>query len=398
MGIIGFKPTYGLLSRHGVIPYANSLDTVGILGRWFADVFYTFDHLNVPDPKDPTCLTSQARVRLRDARRERVGSNTLKVPESRHSGPSDTGSDQNPHRKNLHAARYQRRVHRIGVPLEYNIAELHPSVRTAWVRTLSHIQSNGHEIVPINLPMTKHALSAYYILAPAEASSNLAKYDGVRYGARASSTPYDQPAQSPLFSATRLAGLGPEARRRILLGTFTLSAGAHANYFTRAQRIRRLVSDEFNSIFRLRNGLRPRGAYTVPANGVDFVVVPTAAAPPPRLRDVVVVVSGGPSSSSSSSSMSSSPLDAYVGDVFTAPASLAGLPCVSVPGPPPMDPVPQLVDEMVGMQVIGQVGDDYRVLQFAHAHVNFQWEWEEKRRRAPPQRNWHLGSEGRLIR
>jgi aspartyl-tRNA(Asn)/glutamyl-tRNA(Gln) amidotransferase subunit A len=209
-----------------------------------------------------------------------------------------------------------------------------------WTRTLKTLQKLGHSIVPVQLRNTKHALSAYYILAPAEASSNLAKYDGVRYGHRAAGS---DAQGSTLYSATRHEAFGPEVRRRILLGTYTLSSEAVDNYFVQAQKIRRLVQMDFDGVFSVRNILNDSEDKE---NGVDVLVCPTAPKSPPKLAEL----------------MSEDPVDAYKVDVFTVPASLAGLPAMSVP----------LRAEdgergNVGMQIIGQYGMDDTVLDVASA-------------------------------
>lgn len=242
----------------------------------------------------------------------------------------------------------------IGVPAEYNIAELSDSVREAWNRTLSQLEARGHTIVPISLPSTKAALSAYYVLAPAEASSNLAKYDGVRYGVHCSNseTQPDQTPTSPLYSHTRGAGFGDEVKRRILLGTYSLSSAGIDNYFIQAQKIRRLVQREFDSVFRFPNPLRADTITPPTETGVDYIVCPTAPTPPPRLIDL----------------KSSTPFDAYMNDVLTVPASLAGLPAISMPAP--VVPESRYTDfANVGIQVIGQYGDDEALVRFAHAEL-----------------------------
>jgi aspartyl-tRNA(Asn)/glutamyl-tRNA(Gln) amidotransferase subunit A len=236
----------------------------------------------------------------------------------------------------------------IGVPTEYNIGEMSDTVREAWNRMLSQLESQGHTIVPISLPTTKAALSAYYVLASAEASSNLAKYDGVRYGVR-SDTHADQTASSGLYSRTRGAGFGPEVKRRILLGSYSLSSEAFNNYFIQAQKIRRLVQRDFDSIFKLPNPLHNTPA---PDVGVDYIICPTAPTPPPTTLEL----------------KHSTPFDAYINDIFTVPASLAGLPVVSVPAP--LSPYSRQVEHAnVGMQVIGQYGDDESLLRFVQSEL-----------------------------
>jgi len=243
---------------------------------------------------------------------------------------------------------------RIGVPLEYNISELAPSVRQAWLMSLAHLQEQGHTIKPVSLPATKHALSAYYVLAPAEASSNLAKYDGVRYGTRHDGPDNAGTSESYLYSNTRGHGFGPEVQRRILLGTFSLSADAMDNYFIQAQRVRRLVQQDFDAVFHASNPLAINDLNASrPGSGdnVDVLVCPTAPSPPPQLSDITGTSAG------------SSPLNAYVNDVFTVPASLAGLPAISVPVTVTGSNKDSGADGVTGIQVIGQYGDDELVMQ-----------------------------------
>ncbi|EXJ68830.1 uncharacterized protein A1O5_07762 [Cladophialophora psammophila CBS 110553] len=352
MSLVGFKPSYGMISRTGVIPYANSLDTVGILAKSAIDVRLTFDLLQRSDFSDPTCLGLSSRERVRAAKHKRrrvVLASKLfvtRVPSSRRLLEVQGLASAASRRRNLAVTTSQKyHTRRIGVPLEYNIDEMHPLVRWAWTATLSHLQNvYKFEIVPISLPSTKHALSAYYVLAPAEASSNLAKYDGVRYGRkRTASADADG---GPLYSAYRYDNFGPEVRRRILLGTYTLSAGAIDNYFIQAQKVRRLVQQDFDAVFRMPNPFRDNTEANI--HGVDVIIVPTAPSPPPYIESL----------------KSSRPVERYMNDVFTVPASLAGLPAISVPAPAHPDH-PWNPEVAVGMQVIGQYGDDFGVIYFA---------------------------------
>ncbi|KAL2001775.1 hypothetical protein VTN02DRAFT_1238 [Thermoascus thermophilus] len=343
-GTVGFKPSYGLVSRWGVVAYANSLDTVGILGKTTSTVRDVFNIINQHDPRDPTNLSPASRSRL--------SSYFTAPPLSR---------------------RLAARPLRIGVPVEYNIAELTPSVRRAWLLALAHLEKQGHTIHPVSLPATKLALSAYYVLAPAEASSNLAKYDGVRYGTRAAGP--DSSEGSSLYAKTRGEGFGAEVKRRIVLGAFSLSADAMDNYFLQAQRVRRLVQANFDAVFNARNLLAPSSSSSSSSlptdtdssvakdqDGVDILISPTAPSAPPTLSSLMNTNTNTPSSSS--------PLDAYVNDVFTVPASLAGLPAISVAVavPPSAEtettpPATDAADTTVGIQIIGQFGDDDLVLK-----------------------------------
>ncbi|KAF2997653.1 Trimeric GatFAB AmidoTransferase(AdT) complex subunit [Curvularia kusanoi] len=317
-GVVGFKPSYGLLSRWGVIAYANSLDTVGIFGKDVGDVEAIFDKLNMHDPQDPTSLPDSTRARLG---KDSKSSSSL----------------------------------RIGVPLDYNIATLQPAVREAWSRTLRYLWEQGHSLHPIRLPATQHALSAYYILAPAEASSNLAKYDGVRFGSRAEGI--DGTPESVLFAKTRGQGFGSEVQRRILLGAFTLSAQAIDNYFIQAQKVRRLVQQDFDRVFASPNPLGTEVSQSDQATErVDVILSPTAPTLAPFLEGV----------------KSQDPISAYMNDVFTVPASLAGLPAVSVPVRiTPQEKTAEhrdeSIEESVGIQIVGQYGEDKLVLRVADA-------------------------------
>ena len=271
------------------------------------------DALNHHDPKDPTSLPESTRSSFRD-----------------------------------HQAT-ERHGMRIGFPVDYNVNELHPAVRDAWSRTLQNLADSGHIIRPISLPRTKQALSAYYVLAPSEAASNLAKYDGVRYGRRAVNIA-DNGGDGYIYAKTRGEGFGMEVKRRILLGAYSLSAAAIDNYFIQAQRVRRLVQKDFDSVFVSPNKLHkatPEDDDKRSDAKVDFIVCPTAPTPPPFLEEV--------------QSWDKDPLNAYINDVFTVPASLAGLPAISVPALTSNGKN----EENIGIQIIGQFGHDYGVLDLA---------------------------------
>ena len=238
---------------------------------------------------------------------------------------------------------------RIGVPLEYSISELDPLVRAAWLKTLQSLSARGHSIISVSLPATKLALSVYYIIAPAEASSNLAKYDGIRYGRPASESP--KPG-NVLFATTRGEGFGEEVKRRILLGSYSLSASAMDNYFIKAQKIRRLVQRDFDKAFAFQNPLLDHFVENDRATtGVDVLLAPTAPSTPPMLSTLAA----------------RSPIDSYRDDVLTVPASLAGLPAISVPVPleaTESDQTPHGVDS-IGLQITAQYGHDEMVLRAA---------------------------------
>ncbi|KAI1764420.1 amidase signature enzyme [Hypoxylon sp. FL1150] len=339
-GTVGFKPSYGMLSRWGVVPYANSLDTVGLLARAVEPIGKAIVQQGLyleDDDNDPTSLPSQARKRCTSARRGYTSWN-----------PGKEGAIQGL---------------TFGIPIEYNIEELDSRMRQGWIMAAEKIKQLGGRVVPVSLPTTKNALSTYYVIAPAEAASNLSKYDGIRYGQRDSEHASDS-FEGILYAKTRETGFGSEVKRRIVLGSYTLSSEAMDNYFIQAQKVRRLVKKDFDRVFKLSNPLQDQEAFDLsemeetvqlenklgPAQ-VDFLLCPTAPTTPPLLDDV----------------MKQTPLDSYMNDVFTVPASLAGLPAISIP----MDiPVGSTNEEekllsFGGLQIIGQYWDDARLLSVA---------------------------------
>jgi len=201
--------------------------------------------------------------------------------------------------------------------------------------------------VPISLPNTRVALAAYYILAPAEASSNLARYDGLRYGHR--STADRSKKGSILFAPTREEGFGPEVRRRILLGAYTLSSEGIGNYFLQAQRVRRLVQRDFDNVFAQPNFLVQAAVAEETPDGVDAIVVPSSLGAAPKLEDIE----------------NQRPVEAYANDVLTVPASLAGIPCISVPVGEETNDEAENEGGIVGMQVMCQWGDENRLWEVA---------------------------------
>lgn len=289
-GCVGMKPTYGRVSRFGLVAFASSLDQIGPITRTVEDAALLLNHLCGHDPLDST---------------------SLNVP-----APDFTaglGSDI----KGL----------RIGLPKEYFIAGIHPQVSAAVSGAIRQLESLGARIEEISLPHTDAGVATYYILAPAEASANLARFDGVRYGHRTAN------ATDILdhYFSSRAEGLGPEVKRRILLGTYVLSSGYYDAYYLKAQRVRTLIRQDFDAAF----------------EKVDVIATPTAPAPAHKLGD-----------------LKDNPLQAYLEDVFTVPVNLAGLPGISVPC--------GFVDEggtnlPVGLQIIGKALDESTVLQVAHA-------------------------------
>ncbi|QRV88793.1 amidase [Ceratobasidium sp. AG-Ba] len=319
-GVVGLKPSYGMISRWGVVSYADSLDCVGVLASTVDDVQLVFDTLSRHDPRDPTSVPEDLRVSAHNAAQARLDSFNKSF-------------------ESLEGIR-------IGIPQEYFPLELDQTSLTSFRALVSNLQKRDATVVPVSLPSTPFALSAYYVLASAEASSNLSRYDGIRYGKRV-----DVPKGTDLkyagnaYAATRTAGFGDEVKKRILLGTYALSADAFENYFLQAQRVRALVRADFNKVFSSRapNLLQPLSAPTQKDQGIDVLLHPSAIRTAPPLSN------------------DADPIDAYVQDVLTVPASLAGLPALSVPCGTGSDGWP------VGASIVGQWGYDPVVCQIGRA-------------------------------
>ncbi len=287
-GITGIKPTYGRCSRFGIVAFASSLDQAGPMARDVRDCAVLLEAMAGFDPKDSTSLR-------------------LDVPR----WEADLATDL--------------RGKRVGIPKEYRIDGVPAEIDAVWEQGIGWLRDAGAEIVQVSLPHSKYALPAYYIIAPAEASSNLARYDGVRYGLRV------QPAQGGLndmYEATRAAGFGPEVKRRIMIGTYVLSAGYYDAYFNQAQKVRTLIARDFAAAF----------------EEVDLLLTPTAPSAAFGLGDKM-----------------SDPLAMYLNDVFAVPASLAGLPAISVPAGLDAQGLP------LGLQIIGRALDEQGVLNAALA-------------------------------
>lgn len=363
-GTCGFKPSYGMISRWGVIPYANSLDTVGVIAPSARHVKSAFNIVQGYDERDPTSLMPSTRLRIQKqqelAEEKRRLSNTNpsieRIEPNNEQRPCTETETKESSTSHEHEQTWRLRLDgiKIGVPLEYNIAEMSPQMRRIWQMALIAMQRIGADIVPISLPNTKHALSAYYVLAPAEAASNLSKYDGVRYGYR--EEVQSNASENVLYSHTRGQGFGQEVKRRILLGSYTLSSDAIDNYFIKAQKVRRLVQRDFDRVFRTPNPLRPVEQFDLSDMDesvllenklgppqVDFIVAPTAPTRAPKIEDVKAETSAA----------------LYVNDVFTVPASLAGIPAISIPW---QTSTPK---GFTGIQIMGQFGDDFQLLDFA---------------------------------
>ena len=262
-GIVGLKPTYGAVSRYGMIAFASSLDQAGPLTRDVTDAALLLRHMVGRDRCDATSLELPGPIELPTA--ERLDGMRLGVPAELRS-PAAQGPD----------------------------ADIEPAVRAAFERTLALAEELGASVREISLPHSPHALSAYYVLAPAEASSNLARYDGVRYGLRAAGAR----DLLDMYERTRHDGFGAEVKRRIMLGTYALSAGYYDAYYGRAQKVRTKVAEDFEQAFA----------------DVDFVVTPTS-----------------PSVAFELGARTANPWAMYLSDYFTVPMSLAGIPAISIP-------------------------------------------------------------------
>ena len=282
-GIAGIKPTYGRCSRWGIVAFASSLDQAGPMARSVEDCAIMLEVMAGFDPKDSTSLEMDV-----PAWADRLNADL--------SGKT------------------------VGIPKEYRMDGTDEEILKSWDDGIAWLKDAGAEVVEVSLPHTKYALPAYYIVAPAEASSNLARYDGVRYGLR------DLPEGAGLqdmYAATRAAGFGDEVKRRILIGTYVLSAGFYDAYYTQAMKVRTLIQQDFEAAWQ----------------ECDFVLAPTTPTAAFALGDKM-----------------DDPLSMYLNDVFAVPASLAGLPAMSVPAGLNKDGLP------LGLQIVGPAFDEQSVL------------------------------------
>ena len=279
-GICGIKPTYGRCSRWGIVAFASSLDQAGAMGKTVRDCAILLEAMAGFDPRDSTSLD-------------------LPVPQWEKNLSSDLSGK------------------RVGIPREYRIDGVPADINTLWDRGIEWLKDAGATPVEISLPHTKYALPTYYIIAPAEASSNLARYDGVRYGLRVAGEGLDG-----MYAATRAEGFGDEVKRRIMIGTYVLSAGFYDAYFTKAQKVRALIKQDFRKAF----------------EQCDVILTPTAPSAAFGIGETT------------------DPLAMYLNDVFAVPASLAGLPAMSVPGGLDEQGLP------LGLHLIGNELDEQTVL------------------------------------
>lgn len=287
-GISGIKPTYGRCSRWGIVAFASSLDQAGPMARDVRDCAILLKEMAGFDPKDATSLD-------------------VAVPDFEALLTGDL------------------RGVRVGIPKEYRVDGMPAEIEKLWAEGVQWLKDAGAEIFDVSLPHTHHALATYYIVAPAEASSNLARYDGVRYGQRVSP---DNGGLDDMYAETRSAGFGDEVKRRIMIGTYVLSAGFYDAYYMKAQKVRALIARDFEQVW----------------DKCDVLLTPTA-----------------PSAAFALGEKTSDPISMYLNDVFTVPASLAGLPAMSVPGGLDAQGLP------LGLQIIGKPLDEAGVLNASFA-------------------------------
>ncbi|MFO1241799.1 MAG: Asp-tRNA(Asn)/Glu-tRNA(Gln) amidotransferase subunit GatA [Rickettsiales bacterium] len=287
-GIVGFKPTYGRCSRWGIIAFASSLDQAGPITKTVEDAGLLFQYMAGHDPKDST-------------------SSTKPVP--------DVLRAMNGNIKGL----------KIGIPNEYRADGMDPEIERLWQKGADTLKQLGAEIVPVSLPHTKDALATYYIIAPAECSSNLSRYDGVRFGLRVADK---GDSIEKLYEKTRAAGFGKEVKRRIMIGTYVLSAGYYDAYYKKAQSLRGLIIRDFRQAF----------------EKVDVLLTPTT-----------------PSAAFAIGEEPKDPVTMYLNDVFTVPASMAGLPGISLPAGLSKDGLP------LGLQLLANSFEEEKLFQVAGA-------------------------------
>jgi aspartyl-tRNA(Asn)/glutamyl-tRNA(Gln) amidotransferase subunit A len=301
-GVVGVKPSYGRVSRFGLVAFASSLDQAGPLTKTVRDAALLLNAIAGPDSLDSTCLDET-------------------VPDY-----------------SAHLGRDLRGI-RLGLPREYMVDGIDPQVRAALDQAVAHFNSLGAEIVEVSLPHTEYAIASYYLIASAEASANLARFDGVRYGHR---------AENPLnlfdhYSRTRAEGFGPEVKRRIILGTYVLSSGYYEAYYARAQKVRTLIRRDFVEAF----------------SKVDALISPTSPVPAFPLGE-----------------RSADPLQMYLADVFTNAANLAGICGMSLPCG--FARTAQGTRLPIGLQLLGKALDEARILQIAYAFEQ-STDWHNER-------------------
>jgi aspartyl-tRNA(Asn)/glutamyl-tRNA(Gln) amidotransferase subunit A len=298
-GVVGLKPTYGRVSRYGLVAFASSLDQIGPITRDVSDAAFLLQAIAGHDPMDSTSVDRS-------------------VPD---------------YTKALH--KRDLKGLKVGVPVEFFTEGLDPEVEQAVRAAIGELKNLGAEIREIRLPRTDAAVAVYYVIATAEASSNLARFDGVKFGFRAKETK----DLLDLYMKTRQEGFGPEVKRRIMLGTYVLSAGYYDAYYGKAQAVRTLVCQDFEAAFK----------------EVDLIVTPATPTPAFKLGE-----------------KSEDPLQMYLSDIFTISVNLAGLPAIALPGGFSREGLP------IGLQLIGRAFEEETILRAAHAYEQ-STQWHRKR-------------------
>ena len=293
-GTVGLKPTYGSCSRYGIVAFASSLDQAGSMAKNVKDCTLLHEVISSYDLKDSTSI---------DFKRNNYSellTNNIKGK-------------------------------KIGIPNEYRVDSMPKEIEDLWIKGIEYIKECGAEVIDISLPHTSYALPAYYIVAPAEASSNLARYDGVKYGFRS-----DGENLIDMYERTRSEGFGDEVKRRIMIGTYVLSSGYYDAYYLKAQKVRKLIKNDFDEAYKK----------------VDAILTPST-----------------PSSAFKIGEKTNDPVSMYLNDVFTVPVNLAGLPGISIPAGLDKKGYP------LGLQIIGKAFDEQNLLNIAYAmeeKINFK--------------------------
>ncbi len=293
-GIVGLKPTYGSCSRYGIVAFASSLDQAGPMGQNVKDCALLHEVISSYDPKDSTSI---------DFKRNHFSKELTNNIKGK----------------------------KIGIPKEYRVDGMPKEIEDLWQKGIQYIKDCGAETIDISLPNTSYALPTYYIVAPAEASSNLARYDGVKYGFRAKGENLID-----MYEKTRSEGFGTEVQRRIMIGTYVLSSGYYDAYYLKAQKVRKLIKNDFDDVYKK----------------IDAILTPSA-----------------PSSAFKIGEKTNDPVSMYLNDIFTVPVNLAGLPAISIPAGHDSNGYP------LGLQIIGKAFDEQNILNIAYAmeeKINFK--------------------------
>jgi len=288
-GTVGLKPTYGTCSRYGIVAFASSLDQAGPMTRDVKDCALLFDVMSSYDIKDSTSVNFKRKNYFKEL------NNSIKGK-------------------------------KIGIPKEYRVDGMSKEIEDLWQKGINIIKDLGADVIDISLPNTKYALPAYYIVAPAEASSNLARYDGVKYGFRSEGKNLIE-----MYENTRSEAFGDEVKRRIMIGTYVLSSGYYDAYYLKAQKVRKLIKNDFDEVYKK----------------VDAILTPST-----------------PSSAFSIGEKSNDPVSMYLNDIFTVPINLAGLPAISIPGGHDSKGYP------LGLQIIGKTFDEQNIINIAYSMEN----------------------------